>query len=244
MTSISSESTRRHTANRRSAAPDAARQLIAAVGGRFTTELGIAVDESDDEIERWFLAATLFGTRISASIAERTYKVLADAGVRTIVDVEGHSWDELVELLGRGGYGRYDYRTATRLQQLARIVGDQYGGRIGNLGHDVRDPATLEAALDALPGWGHVTVNLFLRELRGVWPGAAPPLDERSAWSARHLRLSGRAARSIEQLTELAGQAGVDVRDLEAALVRLALRHRRASDCPGGVRCRVLTSRG
>ena len=31
----------------------------------------------------------------------------------------------------------------------------------------------LHAALDALPGWGRVTVRLFLRELRGVWPEPA-----------------------------------------------------------------------
>jgi len=34
--------------------------------------------------------------------------------------------------------------------------------------HRARTPAELEAALDALPGWGPVTVGAFLRELRGV----------------------------------------------------------------------------
>jgi endonuclease III len=241
MTTISSNSSSDHDAERLPASTGRARRLIETLGGRFTTELGIAVDQSDQEIERWFLAATLFGTRISASIAERTYTVLADAGVRTIADVEGRSWDDLVELLGRGGYGRYDYRTATRLQQLAAIVRNKYGGRIARLGHAVHDPATLEATLDALPGWGPVTVHLFLRELRGVWPAAAPLLDERAAWSARHLRLIGRAAPTIERLNQLAGQADVDLRDLEAALVRLALRHRRFPDCPGGAACHALT---
>ena len=36
---------------------------------------------------------------------------------------------------------------------------------------------TIAAALADLPGWGPVTVGLSLRELRGVWPGAPPPLD-------------------------------------------------------------------
>ncbi len=49
----------------------------------------------------------------------------------------------------------------------------------------------LRAALDALPGWGPVTIRLFLRELRGVWPGptrrwmSAPrPRRGTSGWPA------------------------------------------------------------
>jgi hypothetical protein len=43
------------------------------------------------------------------------------------------------------------------------------------------------------------------------------------------------------QLTELARNADLDVRDLEAGLVRLALRHRPGTlDCPGGEACVAL----
>ncbi len=217
-----------------------ARQLVETLGGRFSTSMGIAVDRGGREVERWFLAATLFGTRISVGIAERTYRVLADAGVRTIVDVAPRTWDELVALLDAGGYVRYDFRTASRLQELAACVEERYGGRINRLGRAARDPEELEAALDALPGWGPVTVRLFLRELRGVWPHADPPFDERAAWAARHLRLLGNARPSIERLRGVARAANVDARDLEAALVRLGLQHRGRGDCPGGERCHVL----
>ena len=71
--------------------------------------------EGDREIERWFLASTLFGTRISTSIAVRTYRVLSEDGVSTIDDAAGRSWAELVGLLDRGGYARYDERTARGL---------------------------------------------------------------------------------------------------------------------------------
>ena len=40
-----------------------ARQVVGMLGGRYSAELGIDVDAGDAEIERWFLAATLFGTR-------------------------------------------------------------------------------------------------------------------------------------------------------------------------------------
>jgi hypothetical protein len=47
--------------------------IVRRFGGRCSSELGIDVDAGDAEVERWFLASTLFGTRISARIAERTF---------------------------------------------------------------------------------------------------------------------------------------------------------------------------
>lgn len=221
-----------------------AQRLVAALGGRFSAELGLGLDRDGEEAERWFLAATLFGTRISARIALRTYRTLAGAGVARIADVEGRSWDELVALLDAGGYVRYDFRTATRLQLLARTVRERCGGRICALAA-LREPAELEAALDALPGWGPTTVRLFLRELRGVWPAAKPPLDERALGAAEHLGLLATPPPRdpLATLRRIAGRAGVDLRDLEAALVRLALAHARAyAGCPGGAACPALAA--
>jgi hypothetical protein len=69
-----------------------AQQLVQRLGGRFSSELGLDLDRRPGDIERWFLAATLFGNRISASIAVRTYRTLARAGVRTVPDVHQRSW--------------------------------------------------------------------------------------------------------------------------------------------------------
>jgi hypothetical protein len=153
-----------------------ARALVAELGGRYSTELGIDLEKGGGEIERWFLAATLFGSRISASVAMRTYGTLASAGIATGQDVEGWSWERLVEQLDAGGYARYDYRMASRLHALAGAVRDRLQGRVESLA-GLGNPRELEAALDALPGWGPVTVRLFLRELRGirlwVWPATA-----------------------------------------------------------------------
>jgi hypothetical protein len=90
--------------------------------------LGIELDRDPTEVERWALAATLYGNRISTQIATHTYRVLEDAGVRTIEDAGRRSWDELVALLDEDGYVRYDERTASRLLALARVVGDRHGG--------------------------------------------------------------------------------------------------------------------
>lgn len=214
-----------------------ARRLVQTLGGRFSAEMGIDVDRGDREVQRWLLAATLFGTRISAAIAVRTYRLMAQAGVGTFDDVEARRWDELVELLDRGGYARYDYRTATRLQQLATTL---HGHRIDVLRKDRLDQT--RAALDALPGWGPVTVLLFLRELRGVWPGVDPPLDDRATAAAHHAGLLDTSEQPLGRLRTVATQTGLDLRDLEASLVRLCLaHHRQLHRCPGGPRCSALT---
>ncbi len=221
------------------AATSRARRLVATLGGRFSTELGIDVDRGADDVERWALAATLFGNRISAAVAMRTYRVLARAGVRTIADAGGRSHDELVALVDEGGYARYDERTARRLLALDDAVAERHGGRMASLGEQFPDPGELERALDALPGWGPVTVRSFLRELRGVWPGADATLDKRAAAAARHLRLPV----ALEALRGLAAASHLDVRDLESGLVRLALSHDLAG-CPGGEECLVCGSDG
>ena len=137
-------------------------------------------DAGDTEIERWFIAATLFGTRISAAVAERTFRVLSDAGLARIGQARHIPQDDFIALLDEGGYARYDERTATRLRALSDMISERYDGRAAVIGRRFTTYPTLRAALDVLPGWGPVTIQLFLRELRGVWPGAQPPLDQRA----------------------------------------------------------------
>ena len=112
----------------RRARTDMVRRLVAG-GGRFSTALGVDVEAGEAEVDRWFMAATLFGARIPTAIAERTFHVLDEAGV-TVATARAFGWDYLVALLDRGGYARYDYKTATRLHALCDVLGEHYGGRV------------------------------------------------------------------------------------------------------------------
>jgi len=220
-----------------------ARQLVARLGGRYSTEAGIDIDGGDAEVERWFLAATLFGARISATVAQRTFRVLGAAGRTRIAQARDVSWDDLVGLLDQGGYARYDFRTATRRHALADVVDQQFGGEVAAIGRRFTAYPALRDALDALPGWGPVTLELFLRELRGVWAGAEPPLSDRAVGAARHLGLLHTRAGSepLSHLACLCQAASVDLRDLESGLVRLTLAHHDSMDiCPGGAACTAL----
>lgn len=209
-----------------------ARKVVATLGGRFSLELGIDLDAGPDDVERWGLAATLFGNRISSTVAMRTYRALERAGIGTLVDAGVRSREEIVALLDEGGYARYDERTASRLRALADLLTEHYEGRLSTLGGLFIDPHELEQVLDGLPGWGPRTVHAFLRELRGVWPGAAPAIDERAVASARHVHLPA----TSDALHSVAAAAHLDFRDLEAGLLRLALCHDFAA-CPGGQEC-------
>jgi hypothetical protein len=220
-----------------------ARQVAEVLGGRYSTELGIDVEAGDAEVDRWFLAATLFGARISARIAARTFRVLTSAGLVRIGQVRHVPSADLIGLLDAGGYARYDFRTAGRLLALSELIGERYDGQVAVIGRRFPAYPGLSAALAALPGWGPVTIGLFLRELRGVWPGAQPPLDERAVAAAAHLGLldADKAGSQLPALDGLAKAAGLDLRDLESGLVRLSLAHGRAmASCPAGQACTAL----
>jgi len=220
-----------------------ARSVVESLGGRYAAELGIDVDGGEDEIERWALAAMLFGGRISANVAERTFATFEDAGVHSLAEAGRVDSARLVELLDAGGYARYDFQTAGRLQAIADALETEHGGRASAaLGGSADDT---EAALEALPGWGPVTVALFLRELRGVHHGIDPPVDARALQAGAHLGLLAADSRdALAGLRDLASRAQLDVRDLEAALVRLSLAHRRTmAECPGRAQCTLLARR-
>lgn len=221
---------------------DIARTVVRVMGGRYSVELGIDVDGGDDEIERWFVAASLFGTRISGRIATRTFRVLDDAGLTRMALARRMSWQRLVDLLDQGGYVRYDFRTATRMQALAKELDKRYGGRVARISDRHADYPGLRSALDELPGWGPVTIGLFLRELRGVWPGAQPPLDDRATNAARHVGLLRDGVKDgLGHLRNVAQGAALDVRDLECGLVRLSLAHHVNDErCRGGPDCTAL----
>lgn len=209
-----------------------ARHIVATLGGRYSLELGIEVDLDEREVDRWALGATLVGDATPAAIGIRTYHVLEQAGLHTLDDVRGSDRDELGRLLDEGGYAADVDSTRSRLRALAEALADRYAGQLATLGEGIADPRELERALGALPGWDARTVGTFLRELRGVWPGADVALDRSVVRAARHVALPT----ALDEFSALAVAAHLDLRDLEVGLVRLALAHD-LNRCPGGEEC-------
>lgn len=213
------------------------KRLMEERGGRFSSNLGIDIDSgSSEEIFKWFLASILFGARIRQDAAVRTYQEFEKHGVLSPDAIQRTGWDGLVRILDAGGYARYDFKTATKLLGIAEMLINRYGGDLNRLHEEARNPRDLELKLMEFKGVGPVTVNIFLRELRGIWQKADPFPGDLVIAAARYLGLiesaggsSGEKRKILLELERLWEHANLPYRfsDFEAALVRFGTAHRR-----------------
>lgn len=146
-------------------------ELLRKFGRLYTEELGINVKGGkDDEIFRWFLASVLYGAPIGEKAATKTYRIFISEGVDSPRKILETGWDRLVTLLDNGGYTRYDFKTANKLLEMSRDLLEKYNGSLNLLYQQSKNQAELEANIKSLAkGIGDVTVQIFLREMHGVW---------------------------------------------------------------------------
>jgi len=210
--------------------------LVKQLGGRYARALGIDPAAPDaGERFKWFLAAVLYGTRISESLATRTWREFAARGVLSPDRILATGWDGLVNILDAGGYVRYDYKTATKLLDVCAVLMRDYGGSLDVLHGAAADPRDLETRIKALgKGIGDTTAAIFLRELRGIWTKAEPPLSPLAMAAATALGYlrpaivdAKRALPELRQAWVADGHPANDFAEFETALVREGLRLRR-----------------
>ncbi|HEX7410489.1 MAG TPA: hypothetical protein VF515_22970 [Candidatus Binatia bacterium] len=205
------------------------RSLLEEKGGLFSEELGIDVARQPF---RWLLAAMLFGGRISERVAKSTYKAFARHRLLTPQAILRAGWEGLIPVMGEGGYARYDNIKSTYISEMCRKLVDEYRGKVENIHAQAESSADLEARLLAFKGIGRVTTSIFLRELRGVWDKADPPLIDIELRAARALELT-KSRDPVTALEDLKAAwkrgrvTGCDFRHLEAALVRAGIELRR-----------------
>jgi len=214
--------------------------LLKELGKKFSSSLNIKLSSRDfEEIFKWFLASILFGARISETIAINTYKQFERKGMLSAQRILDTGWDGLVRILDDGGYVRYDFKTATKLLEIMGALKDLYQGDLNKLHLEARDSSDLENRLKNLgKGIGDVTVNIFLRELRGIWEKTDSLPSDLVMLSARNLGLLSAKAKSKKDiLNELKSVyqknkvKGKDFVDFEAALLRLGKDFCRKEKC-------------
>lgn len=176
----------------------------------YSEELGIDLkSKNPKEIFKWFLASILFGHRISETIAKNTYREFEKEGLLTPDKILDVGWDELVRVLDDGGYVRYDFSTASALLDIMKNLKEKYGS-LEKLYEESKDSKDLEKRLQEFKRIGPVTTNIFLRELRAVWPKANPELSKFVKIGAKNLRINlNKINRKTDQFVHL-----------EAALLR------------------------
>ena len=213
-------------------------KLLRELGGGYAPALGINLASMEsDEVFKWLLASVLFGARIGESIAMNTYKEFEKAGVLSPKAMLETGWQGLVDILDRGGYVRYDFKTATKLLEVMQTLKDKYECDLNRLHFFAKDERDLEKKLQSLgKGIGPVTANIFLRELRDIWEKAEPPFPETAFLTATNLELTQAtdAAVALEELRtmwEASEKGELRFSDFEAALVRLGKNYCRKKKC-------------
>jgi endonuclease III len=187
----------------------------------YSVELGLDLTKPEDRF-KWFLASVLFAKRISAETAKETYLYFEQEELTSPNAILQAGWDRLVEVLDFGGYTRYDFSTATNLLAIAKTLLEKYGS-LERLHAESSSSRDLESRLQEFRGVGPVGVNIFLRELRGVWEKAKPKPSLMAVATAQRI-----------------GIGPEDVERYESQLVRLNLEYckkRRSSECPLGDNC-------
>jgi endonuclease III len=187
----------------------------------YSVELGLDLTKPEDRF-KWFLASVLFAKRISAETAKETYLYFEQEELTSPNAILQAGWDRLVEVLDFGGYTRYDFSTATNLLAIAKTLLEKYGS-LERLHAESSSSRDLESRLQEFRGVGPVGVNIFLRELRGVWEKAKPKPSFMAVATAQRI-----------------GIGPEDVERYESQLVRLNLEYckkRRSSECPLGDNC-------
>ncbi|MGV9249024.1 endonuclease [Streptomyces sp. NPDC003710] len=203
---------------RRDKADRVVEELVREHGHTYAEEAGIPLKDAPQPLYRLLLMALLLSARIRTSIALETVRALQEAGLRDPRRMAGAEWQERVDALGRGGYRRYDERTATQLGDGAELLTERWGGDLRRLRKKADgDVPTLRELLQEIPGIGPAGADIFLREVQRVWPEVAPYVDAKALSGAERLGLP----KDPEKLVRLAG--GTEPAVLSAALVRAAL---------------------
>jgi len=189
----------------------------------YSEELGLNLSAAEDRF-KWFLASLLFAKRISADIAKKTFRRFVEENLTTPDRILAAGWDRLVEVLDSGGYVRYDFSTATNIIKTVKLLKEKYDGDLERLHEEASSPKDLEKRLMEFKGFGPIAVNIFLRELRGIWSKAQPKPSSFAIEVANRLGLK-------------------EVEKFEPKLVRLYLEYckkRRCKKCPVKKYCKEM----
>jgi hypothetical protein len=169
---------------------DIARAVFDRYGTTFAEEAGIALADEPAPLFQLLVLAQLLSARIGAGVAVATAAQLYAAGWTTAPRLRDAGRGSVVAALGRGGYRRYDERTATQLREMATLVLTRYAGDLRRLADEAaRDVGRVAVLVQEVKGIGPTGAAVFLREVQAVWPWVRPYLDDRARAGARRIGL-------------------------------------------------------
>ena len=206
-----------------SAAQQTARAVLDRYGTTYAEDAGLRLTDEPAPLFQLLVLAELLSARIGAGIAVATAGELSACGWTTPQRLREAPRSGVIRALGRGGYRRYDERTATQLRDAAQRVIDRYGGDLRRLAEEADgDVSAAARLLQEFDGIGPTGASVFLREAQAVWSWVRPYLDDRARAGARRVGLPD----DTGQLAALV--ADDELARFTAALVRVSLLPARA----------------
>ncbi|KAL1869995.1 hypothetical protein VTK73DRAFT_2838 [Phialemonium thermophilum] len=172
------------------------------------------------------LNALLSSARISHNIAAKTVSCLLDEGYHDVETLGRDTWEQKTRVLRRGGYVRYDEKTATYLEELVSLIKDTYDGDASRIlpqdkkGDEAR--RTVSDRLKDIKGLGPMGIELFLGSIQHYFPAVAPFLDSRSRKTAAEIGLG----HDLDAIFGAVDQDATAMAKLEVALTRVRLEKR------------------
>jgi endonuclease III len=130
----------------------------------FAADYDLDVLSGDDDMFRWFLLCYLFGKPIQSNVAVTTWRLFIDEKLDTPWSIVEASDRQLVRLLRRGGYTRYQHVTAHGLHVcMERLIRD-YEGSLYLMLENSSDEDEFSKRLQTLYGVGPKIAEIFMRE--------------------------------------------------------------------------------
>jgi endonuclease III len=208
------------------------RELLSRHGRLYAEDAGIRLGDRPAPLYQLLVLATLLSAPIPADAGIAAARELFAAGYRNPRAMSEAGWQDRVDALGHGHYGRYDERTATMLGDGADLLSSKWHGDLRRLRDEADgDVRGIAAGLTEFPGMGPTGAGIFLREVQDVWPSVAPYVDAKVTSGAHRVRLPA----DRDTLAGLLAESGQPAR-LAAALVRVSLSQRAASEVTASVR--------
>lgn len=202
------------------APPDRLVELLLLRHGRtYAEELDVDLARgTPSPLFRWLCACLLLSARISADIAMKAARALADHGWTTAARTAESTWEERTRVLNHAGYARYDERTSRMLGETAVMLVERYDGDLRRLREAAeRDPQQERKLLVQVKGLGDVGVDIFFREVQIVWDELHPFADRRALAAAEQLGLGT----DVQRIAKLVPRERFPT--LIAALIRAGL---------------------
>lgn len=199
------------------------KRIIAALmqrhGRTFASELGIDLRKNTPSpLFRLLCYSLLTSAPISAELAMRGARAMAEAGWTTPQKLQASDWETRARLLNESGYARVDEKTAAQLAEMNGALLETYGGDLRKLREAAEgSPKALRKRLKAFKGIGGTGADIFLREIQLVWDECYPYADKAALSAAEKLGLKADAGKLADKVSR------EDYPRLMAALVRCKL---------------------